>query len=456
MVTISGIRGIVGESLTPDVALKYAAAFAEYSSRGKIIIGYDGRITGNILANLVTTTLLSMGCDVVSLGIAPTPTIQIAVEQLHAAGGISITASHNPVEWNGMKFVGPSGMFLNGEENRKFWEIAERGGFRYADWMIIGKLTSDDSFLRQHDDMVLNLPMIDPPAIRKRGFNVVVDCINSAGGLIVPQLLRSLGCSVIEMNCDVSGIFTRTPEPIPENLGALCRRVLDEHADLGIAVDPDVDRLVLITERGEPFGEEYTITAVVNYILQREAKRTKEPMSVVVNLSTTRAVDEIARKFGATLYRTPVGEINVAQKMKEVGAIVGGEGSGGVIVPSVHYGRDAIVGIGIIMQQLSEWKGTASEFRNSLPQYSIVKSKVEVPSRSSESLLEELRKRLDANGSTNTDDGLKISYPDSWVHLRKSNTEPIIRIIAEAPTADLAEKLVRDFSRTIRTMTERA
>ncbi|HEV8539319.1 MAG TPA: phosphoglucosamine mutase, partial [Bacteroidota bacterium] len=268
MVSISGIRGVVGASLTPDLVVKYSSAFAQYCKRGKIVIGRDGRITGKIIGNLVSSTLLSMGCDVVALGVAPTPTIQIAAEQLHAAGGISITASHNPLPWNGLKFIGSSGMFLNEEENRHLLSIVESQSFSYSTWDELGRHTSDDSFLRQHEDMVLNLPMLDQVKIKSRKFKVVVDCINCAGGLIVPVLLRRLGCEVIEMNCDVSGIFSHTPEPIPENLGELCSRVREEGADLGIAVDPDVDRLVLITEKGEPFGEEYTITAVVNFVLK--------------------------------------------------------------------------------------------------------------------------------------------------------------------------------------------
>ncbi len=445
MISISGIRGVVGESLTPEVIVKYAAAFARYSNSGKIVIGRDGRITGKIVGDLVSSTLLSMGCDVVALGVAPTPTIQIAVEQLHAAGGISITASHNPIQWNGLKFIGNSGMFLNGEENRRLWAIAEEGKFRYVPWAMLGRHTSDDSFLRQHDDMVLSLPIITAELIRKRRFKVVLDCINSAGSLIVPQLLRRLGCDVVEMNCDGSGIFARPPEPIPENLTELCRKVVEEKADLGIAVDPDVDRLVLITENGEPFGEEYTITAVVRYMLERHFRDQTSAPSVVVNLSTTLAVDAVARPYGARVYRTAVGEINVAQKMKEVKALVGGEGSGGVIVPAVHYGRDAIVGIGIIMQQLAEWRGTLSEFKSSLPQYFITKSKVEIERKSPEALLEKIARDHVRNGNSNTDDGLKIMFPNSWVHLRKSNTEPIIRIIAEAPTMGEAESLLQRF-----------
>ncbi len=450
MVSISGIRGVVGESLTPEVIVKYASAFAEYCNRGKIVIGRDGRVTGRMIGNIVASTLLSMGCDVVALGVAPTPTIQIAVEQLHAAGGISITASHNPIEWNGLKFIGTSGMFLNAEENNRFWFIAEQGKMAYSRWNSLGKHQSDDSFLRQHVDMVLNLPYIHIDQIRKRKFKVVVDCINAAGGMIVPQLLRSLGCDVVEMNCDASGIFARTPEPIPENLGELCKRVVEEKADLGVAVDPDVDRLVLITEQGEPFGEEYTVTSIVKFILDKQSPG-KQPSNVVVNLSTTRAVDDVAKQFGANVIRTAVGEINVAQKMKECNAVAGGEGSGGVIVPAVHYGRDAIVGIVLMMQQLSEFNGTLSQFKSSLPKYSIAKSKIQIANQNAAKLLESIRVKHAKNGNSNTDDGLKISFSNSWVHLRKSNTEPIIRIIAEAPTMNEAQELVKKFISEIQT-----
>ena len=449
MVSISGIRGITGLSLTPDVLVKYASAFAQYVNRGKVVIGGDGRITGKIVGNIVSSTLLSMGCDVVALGISPTPTVQIAVEQLHSAGGISMTASHNPMAWNGLKFIGPTGMFLNLEENDRLWSFAEAQAFEYATWDEIGRHTSDDSFLRQHEDMVLNLPILDPEKIIKRKFKVVVDCINCAGGLIVPMLLRRLGCEVVEMNCDVSGVFVHAPEPVPENLGELCQRVKEEHADLGIAVDPDVDRLVLITEQGEPLGEEYTITTVVDFVLRHRLQISKSSQAVVVNLSTTRAVDDVAARYRASVFRTPVGEINVAQRMREIGAIVGGEGSGGVILPVVHYGRDAIVGIGIVLQQLAEFGGTLSAFKASLPQYAIVKSKIELGGRNPDDLLHRFRHQHARNGNVNTDDGLKIDFKDSWVHLRKSNTEPILRVIAEAPTRERAQGLAEQIQQEI-------
>jgi phosphomannomutase len=461
MVSISGIRGIIGESLTPDIVVKYSAAFAQYCKRGKIIIGRDGRVSGKIIGNIVSSTLLSMGCDVVALGVVPTPTIALAVEKLGATGGIAITASHNPIQWNGMKFIGSSGLFLNAEENKHFWSIADTGLFNYAVWNKIGKHNTDETFYLKHIEAVLNQSIFDVEQIRQRKFKVVIDCINAAGGMIVPQLLRNLGCEVIEMNCDVSGIFSRAPEPVPENLAELCRRVREAEADLGIAVDPDVDRLVLINENGEPFGEEYTITSVVKFILEKY-KHTGKPTtakhkpsavniqpSVVINLSTTRAVEDVAKLYHANLFRTPVGEINVASRMKEIGAVVGGEGSGGVILPAVHYGRDAIVGITVILQQLAEFGGALSEFKKTLPQYSISKSKIDISGKNPEQIFEKIRQNNNSLGTINSDDGLKIDFPDSWIHLRKSNTEPIIRIIAEAPTMEQADEIVNKFKNQI-------
>lgn len=460
IISISGIRGIVGESLTPDVIVKYSAAFVQYclpQTGSRIVIGRDGRITGKIIGNIVSSTLLSMGCDVVALGVVPTPTVALAVEKLGAAGGIAITASHNPIQWNGLKFIAQTGMFLNAEENEKLWSIAEGQKFNYAAWNKLGQHIADESFIQNHIDSVLSLPYINVEQIRKRKFKVVVDCINASGGIIVPKLLRDLGCEVVELNCEMSGIFSHMPEPIPENLVELCNQVLVNKADLGIAVDPDVDRLVLITDKGEPFGEEYTITTVVKFILEkqkllttftRRRRASHSPLTVVVNLSTTRAVDDVGKTFGAAVFRTPVGEINVAQKMKEVGAIIGGEGSGGVILPDVHYTRDAIVGIGLILQQLTEYQGTISEFKESLPKYSIVKSKFESASVGHRNEIERefdtIQRKYESEGNINTEDGLKIDFEDSWIHLRKSNTEPIIRIIAEARTLDRAKKLVEE------------
>jgi len=453
MVSISGIRGVVGSTLIPDVVVKYASAFAEYCDKGTIVIGRDGRITGKSIGHLVSSTLLQMGCNVTALGICPTPTVALAVEKTKAAGGISITASHNPMIWNGMKFFGKSGLFLDAEENRQLWNIADRSGRTYAPWNKQGRYTLAETFLDQHIEAVLSIPSVRTDTIRKRQFSVVLDCVNAAGGIIVPKLLRQLGCNITEMNCDVSGVFAHTPEPIPENLKDLCARVRQVKADIGIAVDPDVDRLVLIDERGEPFGEEYTIANIVQFVLGHQPKRKSgKGNAVVVNLSTTRAVEDIATSYGYTTVRTPVGEINVAKKMKEIGAVVGGEGSGGVILPEVHLGRDAIVGIALTLQHLAEFGGTMSELKKKFPQYSITKGKVELGKLNPDRALTYIRDKFGNRGRVNTDDGLKIDFADSWVHLRKSNTEPVIRIIAEAPEKKVASELVKDFTKEIRSV----
>jgi phosphomannomutase len=456
MASISGIRGIVGSDLTPEVVVKYTAAFAGYCSRGPIVVGRDGRITGKTIGNFVSSTLLEMGCDVVAIGICPTPTVQLAIEKKRAAGGISITASHNPIEWNGLKFLAPTGLFLDADENRRLWAIADRGERGYAPWNKQGNHTPDPGFVDEHIRNVLSLSYVNTELVRRRRLKVVVDCVNAAGGVIVPKLLRQFGCDVIEMNCDISGIFAHVPEPLPENLTDLCERVRKERADIGIAVDPDVDRLVLIDEKGEPFGEEYTIASVVKFVLEKETHRDskgkvygREPLKVVVNLSTTRAVDDIAKNYGAEVVRTAVGEINVAKKMKEVGAIVGGEGSGGVILPQSHAGRDALVGISLTLQHLAEFGGTASELKRTMPLYFITKAKVEVRGGSGEAQLKRLGSKFSSTGRITTIDGLKIDFADSWVHLRQSNTEPIIRIIAEAPAKSRADKLVKEFTKEI-------
>ncbi|MGA7161408.1 MAG: phosphoglucosamine mutase [Bacteroidota bacterium] len=449
MISISGIRGVVGENLTPDVVVKYAAAFAEYCNRGTVVLGRDGRVTGSSIAHIVSSTLLQMGCNVVAIGVCPTPTVAIAVEKMKAAGGLAVTASHNPNQWNGMKFFAPGGMFLNSDENKKFWQIADRGNFTFAQWNKQGKYTADSSAVEDHIKTILSLPYIHCDQIRKRKLNVVVDCVNAAGGVIVPRLLREFGCNVIEMNCDVSGIFSHTPEPIPENLRDLAKRVVEEKADVGIAVDPDVDRLVFIDEKGRPFVEEYTIASAVKFVLDAEKKLGSTKHNVVVNLSTTRAVDDIAAEYGAKVFRTPVGEINVASKMKALHSVIGGEGSGGVILPEVHFGRDAVVGIGLFLQLLVDFGGKTSDLKSSLPQYTIVKDKIELGSLMPDVLLQRLYKKYSKTEKTNMDDGLKIDFASSWVHLRKSNTEPIVRVIAEAKSRDEAAALVERFKKEI-------
>jgi phosphomannomutase len=457
MVSISGVRGIVGSTLTPEIVVQYASAFAEYCHRGRIVIGRDGRITGKSIGHILSSTLLSMGCDVIALGVCPTPTVQLAVSSMKAAGGVSVTASHNPMEWNGMKFISPSGMFLDREESERFWTIAQRPERTYATWDRQGKHAADDTFIARHIEAILSLPLLNVEIVRKRRLKVVVDCVNASAGALVPKLLREFGCTVIEMNCDLSGIFSHKPEPLPENLSELCARVKAEGADLGIAVDPDGDRLVLIDEHGAPFGEEYTIASAVRFVLEKEARLSREAGSrtagqtagsrtqqaVVVNLSTTRAVDDIAKQYGAQVYRTPVGEIHVAKKMKEVGSLIGGEGSGGVILPALHFARDASVGIGLILEFLAEFGGSLSQLKNSMPQYVIKKTQITVDFGNIDSLLQRFADRYGRNGNVTTLDGVKIDFEDSWVHLRKSNTEPIIRIIAEARTNEAAEEFTR-------------
>lgn len=460
MVSISGIRGIVGESLTPEVAVRYSSAFGEYcrkhsSSAPTVVVGRDGRVTGKYVTDLIISTLRAKGVNVRDLGICPTPTVQLAVEKTGAAGGIAVTASHNPIQWNGMKFVASTGMFLDGDENRELWSLAEAAS-TYVPWDKLGSYEADDTWIGKHIDAVLSLPYVNTKVIQARKFKVVLDCINAAGGVIVPRMLQKLGIEVVEMNCDVSGVFSRTPEPIPENLTALTQRVRDEAADLGIAVDPDVDRLVLVTELGEPYGEEYTIASAIKFVLEKETARKegrRQPMSVVVNLSTTRAVNDVASEYGATCVRTPVGEINVAKRMKQVGAVIGGEGSGGVILPAVHLGRDAIVGIGLLLQMLAESGKTLSGLKMGLPLYYITKAKIETGKFSVDEIFKAVESAYAQDGTVNKEDGMKIDFSSSWVHLRKSNTEPIVRIIAEARSNMDAQHLVERLKRDITSYT---
>jgi phosphomannomutase len=451
MVSISGIRGIVGETLTPDVVVRYVSGFAEYCKRhgnSRIVVGRDGRITGTMINDVVLGTLVAKGIEVVSIGICPTPTVQLAVEGEHAGGGIAITASHNPMEWNGLKFIGSSGMFLDAAENKEFWDIAA-ASVPFERWSTIGSVRDESRWIQKHLDAVLALPNLSVESIVRRKFKVVLDCVNAAGGIIVPDLLKALGCTVIPMNTEVSGIFARTPEPIPENLGAVCDEVRRSGADIGIVVDPDVDRLVLINEKGEPYGEEYTITTAVDYVLRVPPLKSAAPAHVVINLSTTRAVEDLAKKYGASCVRTPVGEINVAKKMAALGAVVGGEGSGGVILPAVHLGRDAIVGIALILQALAKSGGTVSELKQSLPQYEIAKGKIPIKPGTADGVIATLAEEFKSTARINDEDGMRFDFDEHWIHLRKSNTEPIMRVIAEAPTMDRAKSVVEEITKKI-------
>lgn len=431
MTSISGIRGIVGDGLEPEVIIKHTNAYAEFIGSGKVVIGRDARITGEMVNLIVTGTLLAKGIDVVDIGICPTPTVQFNVKKLNASGGIAISASHNPNQWNALKLLNKTGQFLSPEEFAQMQKYLQTGKLKYQTWERVGKRTEYKQGIQNHVDAILDLGMIYVDDIRKRKFKVVLDCVNGAGAYVLPEFLKEFGCEIIDINCEKTGIFPRTPEPLPENLTETMQKVKESKADIGIVVDPDVDRLVLITEKGDPFIEENTITQAVKFIL---SKRTG---NVVVNLSTTRAVDDVADKYGCKVFRSPVGEANVVKKMKEVDAVIGGEGSGGVIYPPLHYGRDALCAIAITLQHLTEFGESISKLKKSLPEYFISKSKIEIqndPDKLLNNIIKEFK-----NAKINTEDGVRVDFEDHWVHFRKSNTEPIIRIITEAKTKAEAE-----------------
>lgn len=433
MTSISGIRGIIGDGLDPAMLVNFTSAYAEFIGTGKIIVGRDARISGDMVKSVVIGTLLAKGLDVMDIGICPTPTVQYTVKTLGAQGGIAISASHNPNEWNALKLLNHTGQFMTPEENLQLLELLKAPVNNFKNWEQLGKLTNYEEGLQRHVNDVLNLKYIDVEKIRATKFKVVADCVNGAGVYVIPQLLRTLGCEVIEMDCEKSGIFPRLPEPIPENLTETMKQVIEHKADIGIVVDPDVDRLVLITDEGKPFSEENTITQAVNFILS------KTPGNVVVNLSTTRAVDDVAERYNSKVFRSAVGEANVVLKMKEVDAIIGGEGSGGVIYPALHYGRDALVGIVIILQQLAEKGISISELRKELPMYYIAKKKIVVGTSNPDDIVKLLADKY-KDQKINLTDGLRIDFDDHWVHFRKSNTEPIIRIITEAKDKLAADK----------------
>lgn len=443
MVSVSGIRGIVGDGLDPEVLVKYLAAYADFCGEGKIVIGRDARITGEMVNNIVCGTLTAKGNDVIDLGICPTPTVLYNVKQFDAVGGIAISASHNPNEWNALKLLNNNGEFMTPEENQVMLQLVEDKKGRYKPWNEVGKLTAVPDGLMNHMKAVLDLPIFDLNKIRARKFKVLLDCVNGAGVYIMPQLLEELGCEVVKINCDKTGIFPRLPEPLPENLTETMEEVLKYNADIGIVVDPDVDRLVIITDEGKPFGEENTVAQAVRFVLS------KQKGNVVVNLSTTRAVDDIAAEFDSEVFRSAVGEANVVKKMKEVDAVIGGEGSGGVIYPGLQYGRDALIGTVMILQQLAEKSMTISEYKDLIPKYYIRKSKIELGNADPDKIIEVLLSKYSSE-RINTLDGLRIDFADHWVHFRKSNTEPIIRCIIEADSEDKAEKLIENYFDEIR------
>ncbi|MBS1912075.1 MAG: phosphoglucosamine mutase [Bacteroidetes bacterium] len=448
--SISGLRGTIGDSLGPDIIVRYVAAFAQMvtHSGGTVVVGHDGRPSGGWIEDVVVGTLRSCGVNARTIGMAPTPTVQLATEHSDASGGISISASHNPSEWNGLKFLNHEGIFLDGDECAQLFGLVDAGERTLADWAGGGSRLDAGDEIEKHCERALALPFVRLPELRARRFTVVVDAVNASGSEIVPMMLERCGCQVVRLFCAGSGLFPHTPEPLPENLTALADAVRSSGADIGIAVDPDADRLVLIDERGVPFGEEYTITQAADFVLRFErARDAARNLRAVVNLSTTRAVEDVAARYAAQVLRTPVGEINVARAMKQSGAVIGGEGSGGVILPELHYGRDSIAGIMILLHNLLERGGTMSALRAALPAYEIAKRKAALlPGTAPEEMLARIEKARGGEAvAVRTDDGLKLDYERAWVHLRASNTEPIIRVIAEAHTRDEAARLADDF-----------
>ncbi len=433
MISVSGIRGVVGKTFTPPVIQKFAAAFGLTMGK-RIVVGRDTRVSGSMVENLVTGMLNSVGCDVISLGIAPTPTIQLAVENLRADGGLAITASHNPVEWNALKLIGPDGLFLDEDLGKQVANRAEDHEFVHQDWTGIGKIEYYDSAIEEHQRAILDLPFIDVAALRKRKFCVALDCVNGAGSVFFPKFLKSLGCEVIEINTTPNGIFPHTPEPLPENLSELMEAAKSPDVDIAFATDPDADRLAIISEKAEPLVEEYTLAIAVDYILSKRVGK------VVVNASTSLAIDDIADRYDVPVIRTKVGEAHVAKRMREEEAVIGGEGNGGVILPDIHYGRDAPIAAAIALQHLLEFGGPISELRQSLPQYVIAKMKMDIGDSDPDRILEQVKSAHEGE-EISLIDGVKILREKSWIHLRKSNTEPIIRVYAEAQTGSEAESL---------------
>jgi phosphomannomutase len=455
--SISGIRGTIGgapgDALTPVDAVKFAAAFGSWikSRKGKkVVIGRDARPSGEMVSQLVSATLQGLGLDVIDLGLSTTPTVEIAVTAEKAGGGIILTASHNPVQWNALKLLNEKGEFISGADGAEVLQIAKAESFDFAPVDKLGKYSLNNSYLQKHIKLILKHKLVDVKAIQKAKFKIAVDAVNSTGGIVVPQLLKALGVKkVVELYCEPNGKFPHNPEPLPEHLKVISRTVKKEKCDLGIVVDPDVDRLALIQEDGKPFGEEYTLVAVADYILQKRRGNT------VSNLSSTRALRDITEKAGGQYYAAAVGEVNVVSKMKETKAVIGGEGNGGIIVPDFHYGRDALIGIALFLTHLAKSKLKVSELRKTYPAYFISKNKIDLtPQINVDEVLEKIKQKY-ASEKINTIDGVKIDFENEkeWVHLRKSNTEPIIRIYAEsqneAKANQLAQRIINDIKNII-------
>jgi phosphomannomutase len=445
--SISGIRGTiggaVGENLTPIDAVKFAAAYGTWlkNDRNKdtyrVVVGRDARISGNMIQDLVMNTLVGLGIHVIDLGLSTTPTVEVAVPLEHADGGIILTASHNPKQWNALKLLNSKGEFLNGVEGAKILEIADKDGFDFAEVDDLGKITKNDAYIDIHIDEVLDLDLVDADLVRKANFKVVVDGVNSTGGIAIPLLLDRLGVNTVKLYCEPNGQFPHNPEPLKEHLTDISELVVKENADLGIVVDPDVDRLALICNDGEMFGEEYTLVACADYVLSKTKGNT------VSNMSSSRALRDVTEKHGGVYKASAVGEVNVVELMKKNNAVIGGEGNGGIIYPSSHYGRDSLVGVALFLTHLAEKQISIRELRDSYPSYFMSKNKIQLtPQIDVDAILIAMQEKY-AHENITTIDGVKIDFTDNWVHLRKSNTEPIIRIYTEAKSQDLADALAQ-------------
>ncbi len=444
--SISGIRGTIGGkpglNLTPVDIIECTAAFGTWVIRTsgikKIIVGRDGRISGKIVSELVINTLQSLGIEVIDLGLSTTPTVEIAVPLEKAGGGIILTASHNPAQWNALKFLNSDGEFISGEDGKIVLNLIDDGEISFSEVHDLGAIKTNDTYINRHIQLILDLDVVFVEQIKKRKYKVVVDAINSTGAIAVPALLNALGCETILINGEINGEFAHNPEPLPEHLGQICAKMVEEKADIGIVVDPDVDRLAFVCEDGLLFGEEYTLVAAADHILSLK------PGNTVSNMSSTRALRDVTESAGGIYQAAAVGEVNVVKKMKEINAVIGGEGNGGVIYPQLHYGRDALVGIAIVLSKLASSGLSLSQLRAQYPNYFISKNKIELSDGID---MDELFKQIQMvykEQPINTEDGLKIEFGKNWVHLRKSNTEPIIRIYAESNTAENADKLALD------------
>ena len=452
--SISGIRGTIGgrtgTNLTPVDAVKFAAAYGAWlkNDRNKetyrVVVGRDARISGSMIQELVMNTLIGMGIHIIDLGLSTTPTVEIAVPMEHADGGIILTASHNPKEWNALKLLNSKGEFLNGIEGEKILNYAENEDFTFAEVDDLGSITKNDAYIDLHIEEVMALELVDVEAIKAAKFKVVVDGVNSTGGIAIPRLLEELGVEAVKLYCTPNGEFPHNPEPLKEHLGDICKMVVDERADFGVVVDPDVDRLAFIDEKGKMFGEEYTLVACADYVLGETKGNT------VSNLSSSRALRDITRKHGGEYFASAVGEVNVVQTMKDQHAVIGGEGNGGIIYPASHYGRDSLVGTALFLTHLAKLKITVSELKASYPPYFMSKQKIQLtPELDVDALLEKMATKY-ANEDVSTVDGVKVDFENHWVHLRKSNTEPIIRIYTEASTQENADQIANDMIATIK------